>query len=122
MNSSSAIVQLNHSPPCQGEPERTDIARPTTHAIARFSKRIFDVVLSLAGLLVLAPLFLLIAILIKLESSGPVFFCQIRVGQGRRLFRMWKFRKMHDKLPEQIRERLPDLRYNQLCSLMQLAK
>ena len=43
-------------------------------------KRIFDFVLSLCGLIILSPLFLLIAIWIKIDSSGPVFFRQERVG------------------------------------------
>ena len=46
------------------------------------------------GLLALTPFFLLIAIAIKLESPGPVFFSQKRVGEGGSHFRMWKFRSM----------------------------
>lgn len=57
-------------------------------------KRVVDVVASAAGLLVLAPLFLLIALAIKLESPGPVFFRQERVGRFGRPFRIFKFRTM----------------------------
>ena len=57
-------------------------------------KRIFDFVLSLVGMIILSPLFLLSAILIKLDSPGPVFFRQERVGYAGRLFRMHKFRTM----------------------------
>ena len=57
-------------------------------------KRIFDFILSLCGLIVLSPLFLLIAILIRIDSPGPVFFRQERVGHLGRLFRMHKFRTM----------------------------
>jgi exopolysaccharide biosynthesis WecB/TagA/CpsF family protein len=58
------------------------------------TKRLLDLCLASVGLLVLAPFFLLIAVAIKLESPGPVFFSQKRVGQGGRRFRMWKFRSM----------------------------
>ena len=58
------------------------------------AKRIFDVSLSFVGLLLLWPLFLLIAILIKAEDGGPVFFCQKRIGLGGVPFTMWKFRTM----------------------------
>lgn len=58
------------------------------------AKRLFDLVLSLAGLLLLSPVLLLIAILIKLDSPGPVFFRQTRVGRGGEPFRIHKFRTM----------------------------
>lgn len=57
-------------------------------------KRLFDFVAAAAGLLVLAPLMLLAAFLIKLDSPGPVFFKQERVGQGFRPFLIYKFRTM----------------------------
>ena len=57
-------------------------------------KRVTDVVVAATGLLVLSPLFLVIAICIKLTSSGPVFFRQQRYGLNRRLFTMYKFRSM----------------------------
>lgn len=53
-----------------------------------------DLVGSTLGLLILSPLFLLMAVAIKLESPGPVFFRQERVGRGGRLFRIHKFRSM----------------------------
>jgi exopolysaccharide biosynthesis polyprenyl glycosylphosphotransferase len=57
-------------------------------------KRALDVVGSAAALVILSPLFLLIACLIKLEDRGPIFFVQTRVGKYGRLFRMYKFRSM----------------------------
>ena len=65
------------------------------------AKRTFDVIVAAIGLLVALPLFGLIAIAIKLDSRGPVFFRQTRVGRDRVPFRMWKFRKMPDDLPVQ---------------------
>lgn len=57
-------------------------------------KRIFDLSLATISLTALFPLFLTTAILIKLTSTGPVFFKQARVGKGLRLFDMYKFRTM----------------------------
>lgn len=59
-----------------------------------FVKRAMDIVLSLLGLIVLSPLFLVVAIAIKLDSKGPVFFNQTRVGKDAQLFTMYKFRSM----------------------------
>jgi lipopolysaccharide/colanic/teichoic acid biosynthesis glycosyltransferase len=57
-------------------------------------KRLFDIVCSALGLLLLLPLSLLIALAIKLAEGGPVFYGQIRVGQFGKPFRIWKFRSM----------------------------
>jgi lipopolysaccharide/colanic/teichoic acid biosynthesis glycosyltransferase len=59
-----------------------------------WSKRGFDVALSGLGLIVSAPLWAVIAALIKLEDGGPVFFAQERVGEGLRVFEALKFRSM----------------------------
>jgi lipopolysaccharide/colanic/teichoic acid biosynthesis glycosyltransferase len=64
-------------------------------------KRAFDLIVAGAAVAVLLPVFVVIAVLIKLDSPGPVFFAQVRVGRYRRRFRMWKFRKMYHDLPEQ---------------------
>jgi lipopolysaccharide/colanic/teichoic acid biosynthesis glycosyltransferase len=57
-------------------------------------KRLFDIVASGCGLIVLSPLFIILAIWIKLDSKGPVFYRQVRVGRGNRDFRLYKFRSM----------------------------
>lgn len=57
-------------------------------------KRLFDIVASGCGLLVLSPLLLVVAIWIKLDSRGPVFYRQVRVGYKNRDFRIFKFRSM----------------------------
>lgn len=58
------------------------------------SKRLFDLFFALSGLLVLVPLWLLVALWIKLDSAGPIFFRQERVGRFGRPFRIFKFRTM----------------------------
>jgi exopolysaccharide biosynthesis polyprenyl glycosylphosphotransferase len=58
-------------------------------------KRVFDLVVSVVALILLSPIFLLTALLIKLDSPGPVFFKQTRVGKWGRLFGVYKFRSMY---------------------------
>jgi exopolysaccharide biosynthesis polyprenyl glycosylphosphotransferase len=57
-------------------------------------KRLIDIGVSLIGLLILSPLMLLVAVIIKLESPGPVFYIQERIGYRGCKFRLWKFRSM----------------------------
>lgn len=57
-------------------------------------KRFFDVVGAVCGLIILSPVFLVIAILIKLDSKGPVFFTQERLGKNGKVFNIIKFRTM----------------------------
>ena len=57
-------------------------------------KRLFDIAASGLGLIVLSPLFLILAIWIKLDSKGPVFYRQVRVGYKNKDFRIFKFRSM----------------------------
>lgn len=57
-------------------------------------KRVFDLVGCIVGLVLLAPLFMIVAIWIKLDSSGPIFFRQERVGRNGEVFRIHKFRTM----------------------------
>jgi lipopolysaccharide/colanic/teichoic acid biosynthesis glycosyltransferase len=59
-------------------------------------KRLFDMVCSGVALIALAPVFLVVAILIKCDSPGPVFYRQERLGRGRRPFLIFKFRTMVD--------------------------
>lgn len=59
-------------------------------------KRIFDFIASLVGLIIFSPLFLIIAIFIKIDSPGPVFFLQDRLGKDGKVFKIYKFRTMCD--------------------------
>jgi len=70
-------------------------------------KRLIDILGSLTGLILFSPLFLLIAILIKLDSAGPVFFSQKRVGLNGRKFVLYKFRTMEEYAQKQLRKLLP---------------
>jgi lipopolysaccharide/colanic/teichoic acid biosynthesis glycosyltransferase len=57
-------------------------------------KRLFDIVASGLGLVFISPLFFVLAIWIKMDSKGPVFYRQVRVGRGNKDFRIFKFRSM----------------------------
>ena len=63
-------------------------------ALINIYKRCIDVLLSVTGLLISAPFFPLIALAIRLESPGPLFFKQVRVGSGEKQFMLYKFRSM----------------------------
>ncbi|MGD8475081.1 MAG: sugar transferase, partial [Anaerolineae bacterium] len=67
-------------------------------------KRAMDVIVSLVGLVLLLPFFALMALLIKLDSDGPVFFTQIRVGKGENLFACYKFRSMRQGAEAEIEQ------------------
>ena len=68
-------------------------------ALYSISKRTMDIVRSLVGLILLSPLFLLVAILIKLDSKGPIIFKQIRIGKNSKPFYIYKFRSMKIDAP-----------------------
>lgn len=68
----------------------------------RYIKRILDVILSFGGLVVLSPVFAIIALAIKIEDPGPVLFTQKRVGQNKRYFKLHKFRSMKMCTPHDV--------------------
>ena len=67
-----------------------------------FFKRFIDILLSAAGLLVLSPVLLVIAVLIKVDSKGPVLFKQKRVAKGKEHFQILKFRTMYADVPKDV--------------------
>jgi exopolysaccharide biosynthesis polyprenyl glycosylphosphotransferase len=87
LNGSVVIHAIEGLPVCSLPPVR--LSRST-----RFIKRLVDVAGAGIGLIVLSPAFVIIAITIKLDSSGPVLFRQVRMGEHRRAFSMLKFRSM----------------------------
>jgi exopolysaccharide production protein ExoY len=76
-------------------------------------KRSFDIFLSCCVLLIGLPLFMIIAVIIKCTSEGPIFYCSLRLGREGKLFKFWKFRSMYkdasQKLDQLLKEN-PDLR------------
>ena len=73
----------------------------------KFFKRFFDVLLSGCALIVLAPVLLIVAVLVRTKLGSPVIFCQERPGKNEKIFRMYKFRSMTDARDENG-ELLPD--------------
>ncbi|WP_417900998.1 sugar transferase [Bacillus haimaensis] len=79
-------------------------------------KRIIDILGATFGLLLLTPIFIVVALLIKIENpKGPVVFSQIRVGEKKKEFKMYKFRSMVVDAEEKLQELL---RYNQVTGAM----
>ncbi len=64
-----------------------------------YGKRVCDVIVAGGSLLLLAPFLIFISIIIKMTSTGPVMFYQKRVGRGKKLFLIWKFRTMRTDTP-----------------------
>ena len=73
----------------------------------RYFKRIFDVTLSLTGLICLSPVLLVLYVLVRVKLGSPVFFRQLRIGKNDKPFMMIKFRTMTDTRGEDG-ELLPD--------------
>jgi exopolysaccharide biosynthesis polyprenyl glycosylphosphotransferase len=71
-----------------------ELTTPTLRGGQLIVKRVVDLIGASVGLVVMAPVMLLVAALVKLDSDGPVFFWQNRVGRGGRLFKIFKFRTM----------------------------
>lgn len=73
-----------------------------------FVKRFFDIVWSLIGLIVLSPVFIILSILVKTTSEGPVFFAHKRVGKGGKTIKIYKFRSMVTNAEELIKQFTPE--------------
>ena len=68
----------------------------------RFFKRFIDIVLSSVGLILLSPIFLIISLMIKFDSKGPILFKQKRVGKNKVYFQILKFRTMYADVPKDV--------------------
>lgn len=75
---------------------------PFTKKIYLPFKRFFDIILSLLAIVVFSPLFIIIAVLIKSTSKGPVFFKQERIGKNKKHFKILKFRTMKIDTPKNV--------------------
>lgn len=77
-----------------------ELGNINTYPLYDFMKRIMDIVISFILLIISIPIFVIIAIAIKIDSEGPVFFIQKRVGKDGKLFDLIKFRTMYHKTPK----------------------
>ncbi len=80
--------------PVAGLPPLIHVEKPSYHGAKRSGKRVFDLAFALAALLLLAPVFALVAVAVKLDSRGPVFYRSERIGLDGKPFGMIKFRSM----------------------------
>jgi exopolysaccharide biosynthesis polyprenyl glycosylphosphotransferase len=97
------ITARSHVEDLSGLP-MIDIAPASLSAGARLLKRTFDLVLSSVILLFLSPFFLVMAVLVKATSPGPVFFRQVRTGQNEEPFSVLKFRTMYEDAEQRKEE------------------
>lgn len=74
----------------------------------RFVKRVIDLIFSFVSIIILSPLFLIISVLIKVSSKGPVFFVQERIGINGRKFKLYKFRSMVNNAEDLIASFTPE--------------
>ncbi len=74
----------------------------------RFIKRTFDIIISLLSLILLSPLFLIIVVLIKLDSKGKAFYKHKRIGKNGEIIYLYKFRSMYSDSKERLEELLKD--------------
>ena len=78
-----------------------------------FVKRLFDIILSLLGLIILSPVLIIVAILIKIDSKGPAFFVQERIGKNGKIIKIFKYRSMvinaEEKL-EKLMQKNPEIK------------
>ncbi|MBU3088269.1 sugar transferase [Clostridium gasigenes] len=74
--------------------QQVEVIVESENKLYLFSKRTLDIIASLIGLIVLSPLIVIIGILIRIESKGPIIFSQKRIGLKGRKFKMYKFRSM----------------------------
>ena len=79
-----------------------ELSAPALRGQQRLLKRLIDIAGSVAGLVLAAPIMLFAAVAIKLDTRGPVFFRQERVGVGGKRFRVWKFRTMTHNAPDTL--------------------
>jgi len=91
------LTQVNNIPLLSFEP----VARAEGALLA---KRVFDLVVTLASVPLLIPIMVLVGIAIRLDSKGPIFFTQDRIGLHKRVFKMYKFRSMVPDAEERMKE------------------
>ena len=61
---------------------------------AKYIKRLLDIVLSLIAIIVLSPVYLIVAIVVRIQMGSPVLFSQDRIGKDEKVFKLYKFRSM----------------------------
>jgi exopolysaccharide biosynthesis polyprenyl glycosylphosphotransferase len=92
-----------HIRPVEGLP-LLYVEEPTLSGLGWLVKNLIDRLVALIGLIITLPLFIAIAVAIRISDAGPVFFRQARVGREGRIFRVWKFRTMYTDAEDRVAE------------------
>lgn len=113
INSANAFIDKDRM---TGNPDFLRVENINRKYVYHFLKRLMDILGSSVGLIVLSPIFIIIAIAIKIEDEkGPVFFSQIRIGKDGKKFKMYKFRSMCVDAEIKLKELL---KYNEVEGAM----
>lgn len=83
---------------------KVEISDIPNKKVYKVIKRVIDIILSFMGLIILSPIFLIIAIAIKIDSKGPVFFAHNRLGKNGKNINIYKFRTMCDHAEDMIKD------------------
>lgn len=93
---------LENADGVKGHLETVGESKVSSNYYQRYVKRVLDIALSFAGLIVLSPVLGVLAIAIKIDDPGPVLFTQKRIGQNKRYFKLHKFRSMKMSTPHDV--------------------
>lgn len=103
----SFLVKFKHQEVSLAHNSNSKLLKTTSHTSgALFAKRCFDIAVASILLVLSSPLFLIIALAIKIESKGPVFYTSLRAGRYFNIFRFFKFRTMHVDADKKVNELL----------------
>lgn len=86
----------------RGHLEAVDVNEHRAGFYEKYIKRIFDVILSFCGLVILSPVFLMLSLWIVIDDPGPVLFTQKRIGRNKQYFKLHKFRSMKMNTPHNV--------------------
>jgi lipopolysaccharide/colanic/teichoic acid biosynthesis glycosyltransferase len=98
------MIMLNK----QGIDNETAYEYKPNNKMYAFTKRVIDIVGAILGIIVLSPFLIIIAILIKLDSKGPILFSHKRLGQGGKIIKVYKFRTMVSNAEDLLKKMTPE--------------
>lgn len=89
-------------------PKKEQINKKAIREQYIYVKRILDIILATIGITLLLPVFVVLGIVIKIDSKGPVFFMHNRIGKNGKKFKMYKFRTMYENAEDRIKDFTPE--------------
>lgn len=103
MNIGASDLSIINNSITENENEKSVYEIKNKNMVYSITKRGLDIILSTIGLIVLSPLFLLIGIIIKIDSKGPVLFAHKRIGKNGKMIKIYKFRTMFENAEDMIK-------------------